>query len=213
MKRIIITITLTLIAALGALNHVQAAALVYTPPAQGLSNNFASTLGYEFTPSSPLLVYSLGFADLPSADVPSVGDGLEQPRFVGLWDSNGVLLASVTVPAGTAAPLIDRFRYQDLPTPITLAAGHTYILGAYFDRESDDHYTLNNGTLWEPGAPGRDRLFRTRPMIRVFLVPIFWRTSSGRRAVCIELPPAATSSVVASPGILVSPCPAKRRLM
>src|SRR6059036_3978960 len=128
MKHIITTITLTLSVALGTLERVQADALVYTPPAQGLSNNFASTLGYEFTPSSPLLVYSLGFADLPSAAVPSVGDGLAQPRFVGLWDSNGVLLTSVTVPAGTAAPLIDRFRYQDVPTPISLAAGHTYIL-------------------------------------------------------------------------------------
>src|SRR5437667_671283 len=139
MKKCISAITLTLAMALGALNHVQAAALVYTPPAQGLSNNFASTLGYEFTPSSPLLVYSFGFADLPSADVPSVGDGLEQPRFVGLWDSNGVLLTSVIVPGGTTARLMDRFRYQDVPTPITLAAGQTYVLGAYFNRESDDH--------------------------------------------------------------------------
>src|ERR1043165_1321412 len=109
MKHIITTITLTLTVALGTLERVQAHELVFTTtPAQDVSNNFASTLGYEFTPSSPLWVYALGFADLPSADAPSVGDGLEQPRFVGLWDSNGVLLASVTVPAGTAAPLIDR---------------------------------------------------------------------------------------------------------
>jgi len=146
MKHTIAIITLTLTVALGTLENVQADELVITTtPAQDLSNNFASTLGYEFTPSSPLWVYSLGFADLPSADVPNVGDGLAQPRFVGLWDSNGLLLTSVTVPAGTAAPVIDRFRYQDVPTPITLAAGQTYILGAYFDRESHDHYTVNNG--------------------------------------------------------------------
>jgi len=164
MKHIITTITLTLSVALGSLERVQADALVYTPPAQGLSNNFASTLGYEFTPSSPLWVYSLGFADLPSADVPSFSDGLKQPRFVGLWDSNGLLLTSVIVPAGTAAPLMDRFRYQDLPTPITLAAGQTYILGAYFNRESDDHYTVNDGTsyLTSLGA-GRSALGQTFP--------------------------------------------------
>jgi len=164
MKHIITRITLTLTVALGTLERVPADELVYTPPAQGLSNNFASTLGYEFTPSSPLWVYSLGFADLPSADVPNVGDGLEQPRFVGLWDSNGLLLASVTVPAGTAASLMDRFRYQDLSTPITLAAGQTYILGAYFNRQSDDHYTVNNGTsyLASLGA-GRSALGQTFP--------------------------------------------------
>lgn len=164
MKHVITTITLTLTVALGTLERVQAGALVYTPPAQGLSNNVASTLGYEFTPSSPLWVYSLGFADLPSADVPSFADGLEQPRFVGLWDSNGLLLASVTVPAGTAAPLMDRFRYQDLPTPITLAAGQTYILGAYFNRQSEDPYILNNGTsfLASLGA-GRSALGQTFP--------------------------------------------------
>src|SRR6266568_5849484 len=158
-------ITLTLAVALGALNHVQAAALVTTTtPAPDLSNNSASTLGYEFTPSSPLLVYSLGFADLPSADVPSVGDGLEQPRFVGLWDSNGVLLTSVTVPAGTAAPLIDRFRYQDVPTPISLAAGHTYVLGAYFNSESEDHYSVNNGTSFVASlGAGRSALGQAFP--------------------------------------------------
>src|SRR6266496_4309068 len=85
------------------LYRASAAALVSTTPAQDSLNHFGSTLGDEFTPFSALSVSGLGFADLPSADIPSVGDGLEQERFVGLWNSGGVLLTSVTILAGTAA--------------------------------------------------------------------------------------------------------------
>jgi hypothetical protein len=163
LKRIIY-IAIATAAASSLLYRASAAALVSTTPAQDRLNNFGSTLGYEFTPNSALSISALGFSDLPSANVPGVGDGLEQERFVGLWDSNGVPLTSVTVPAGTVAPLVDGFRYWSLQTPITLEAGHTYILGAYYNRESDDHYTLDNGasSLATLGL-GRSALGRTFP--------------------------------------------------
>jgi hypothetical protein len=148
----------------GLSDRAAASALVRTTPAQGTLNNFGSTLGYEFTPASAISVSALGFADLPSAKVPRVGDGLEQPQFVGLWSTSGVLLASATIPAGTAAPLIDGFRYSSLPGSISLAAGRTYILSAYYQRESDDHYTVNNGmSLLATLGQGRFALGQTFP--------------------------------------------------
>ena len=158
--------TLTAAAASGWLCRASAAALVSTTPAPEKMNNFGSTLGYEFTPVSALTVSALGFADLPSAKVLSVGDGLEQERLVTLWDSNGSLIAAVTIPAGTGAPLIDGFRYWSLQTPLSLVAGRTYILGAYYNRESDDRYTLDNGTSsLATLGPGRSALGQTFPNV------------------------------------------------
>lgn len=81
------------------------------------------TLGWAFQTSQPIQVDSLGVFD-------SNNNGLESAVGVGIWrTSDEQLLASVTIPVGTGAPLDDGFRYQSI-TPITLVAGTEYRIGA-----------------------------------------------------------------------------------
>ena len=86
---------------------------------------FNDTVGFSFTiGSSPLSVTQLGVWD-------SGNDGLDNSNQVGLWNNTGTLLASVTILSGSAAPLVDGFRYSALGLPVTLSADTTYVLGAF----------------------------------------------------------------------------------
>jgi hypothetical protein len=82
------------------------------------------TLGYEFTANTALLATDLGFFD-------SSQNGLVEAHAVGLWDAGGTLLASVVIPAGVAAPLVDQFRYVPI-APVLLMAGQSYRVGALY---------------------------------------------------------------------------------
>jgi len=83
-----------------------------------------------------ITVYQLGAFDWQ-------GDGLASPHIVTLF-SNQTAMASVTVPAGTAAPLNDGFRFVPLATPVFLAAGQ-YAVVAYQMNASDPYGDYNNG--------------------------------------------------------------------
>ncbi|HWQ92015.1 MAG TPA: LamG-like jellyroll fold domain-containing protein, partial [Clostridia bacterium] len=100
--------------------------------ALGNRNNFSGTVGTRFAVgTSALNVTALGFED---AD----GSGFNSAHQIALWDTNGTLLASVTVPAGTAAPLEGAWRYATLPSPVALLSGTTYFVGAeVFDGDGD----------------------------------------------------------------------------
>jgi autotransporter-associated beta strand protein len=67
-------------------------------------------------------VFQLGVYDYQS-------DGLAQSHVVTLFN-NQTAVASVTIPAGTAAPLMNAFRFEPLATPIYLSAGN-YSIVAY----------------------------------------------------------------------------------
>ncbi|MDD5139810.1 MAG: immunoglobulin domain-containing protein [Verrucomicrobiales bacterium] len=60
-------------------------------------------------------------------------DGFVTSHEMGIW-SNGVLIASVTMPAGTVAQFdgVYEWRWVTLPAPVTLLAGQTYTIGAQF---------------------------------------------------------------------------------
>jgi hypothetical protein len=58
------------------------------------------------------------------------GAGLTAPAEVGLWDSNGDLLASTTVPAGNAATVIGDFSFNGI-TPVTLDKLTLYYVASY----------------------------------------------------------------------------------
>src|SRR4051812_6006637 len=87
--------------------------ILYTPNVDlsaGAQNTFAGTVGgiflttYSFYPQ----VNWLGYYD-------QNGDGLANSHLVTLWDnSTQGILASATVPAGTAAPLINGYRWVQL---------------------------------------------------------------------------------------------------
>jgi hypothetical protein len=75
-------------------------------------------------------------------------DGFQIEHLIGLWQqSDGTLLASDTVSAGTVDPLLDHFRYVDT-SDITLTAGQDYVVGFYTDRSASldsftDAFNLN----------------------------------------------------------------------
>jgi len=103
--------------------------ILYTPKVDVTSlaqNSFAGTVGgiflttYSYYPQ----VNYLGYAD-------PTGAALVNSHVVTLWDnSSGAVIASATVPAGTAAPLIDGFRWVQLSSTVTLNYGSYYVIGA-----------------------------------------------------------------------------------
>ncbi len=86
--------------------------------------------GWTFALSQPISVSSLGVWDYNE-------NGLEDEHGIGLWDVTGTPLAVATIPDGTAAQLIDGFRYQDLVSPLLLMPGQ-YTLGARYN--GIDHF-------------------------------------------------------------------------
>lgn len=87
-------------------------------------------MGYRFTVgSSQLAVTSLGMFDSVFS---TNQQGLFESHQVGLWNSSGTLLASVTVGAGTTVPLTNAFRYVQLASSVLLTPGQSYTIAAAF---------------------------------------------------------------------------------
>src|SRR6476660_2232455 len=85
----------------------------------GSQNGFAGTVGgiflttYSFYPQ----VNWLGYYD-------ANGDGLANSHVVTLWDNSTLgIIATATVPAGTAAPLVNGYRWAQLSSTLTLNYG------------------------------------------------------------------------------------------
>ncbi len=93
------------------------------------------TIGFSFTPTSNIVVDSLGVEDVG-------GDGLEEAHPVGIWrDSDQTLLTSVTVPAGLAATFDSGWRFAPT-TPAALLSGVAYRIGVYRSDGSLDAYSF-----------------------------------------------------------------------
>lgn len=102
-------------------------------------------MGHSFTiTGTSVNVSALGVFDYGA-------DGLIASHLVGIYSvTNGVSTpvanASVTVPSGTAATLINGYRYQSLPTPVILGPGNYYVIvfqmNGYINHS--DPYTDNN---------------------------------------------------------------------
>lgn len=130
--------------------------------------NFTGQVGMEFTTgSSPVTVTALGRGYLP-ADT--------QPHTLSLYQaSTGALVASATVPTGTAAnPDSLGFTYQGLPSPVTLAANTSYILASsetsggdpFFDADTTVHLAsgfTDNGPAWRSGTSGAFTVYTSDP--------------------------------------------------
>lgn len=101
------------------------------------------TFGYFFTADTTSeLVTALGVWD-------EGGDGLGSSHAVGLWDENKNLLASATVPSGTAGTLDNGFRYTPI-AGVVLDPGKTYVLGAFYSPNNTD--PIAQVTIATPGA-------------------------------------------------------------
>src|SRR5689334_3496981 len=86
------------------------------------------SLGFSFTALNNITVDSLGYYNY-------TGSGFLTAHTVGIFDSNGDLLTSTTLAAGSADPLNAGFRYHSI-TPVTLAPGD-YVIAATTGGPSD----------------------------------------------------------------------------
>src|SRR5882762_4625928 len=115
-----------------ALAQTTPGSMLYTPNvslSSGPQNTFAGTVGgiflttYSFYPQ----VNWLGYYD-------QNGDGLANSHVVTLWDNSTLgVIATATVPAGTAAPLLNGYRWVQLASTVTLNYGSYYVIGAQTD--------------------------------------------------------------------------------
>ena len=82
------------------------------------------TCGWSFTVDVMIDVVALGQWD-------EGVDGLSGSADVGLWLTDGTLLASTTVPTGTAGTLVGNHRYTSI-SPLKLMTGLEYVIGSAF---------------------------------------------------------------------------------
>jgi hypothetical protein len=131
------TLTLGFCITLIASASAEANEALIKPPQeiQRLRNDITGTVGNTFAAFNRRIdmlgVYDAG------------GDGLKNPHQVALWTIGDELLASVTVPAGTEAELIDGYRYVKLSKAVTLPPG-AYRIGAFFRKGGDPFPTSND---------------------------------------------------------------------
>lgn len=91
-----------------------------------------SNHGWQFTVNELITVTHLGlYDDGYNWDDGVWGNGFRIEHPIGLWRlSDSALLASGTISAGTVNPLLDRFRYIDIPD-IALSLGEDYVIGFF----------------------------------------------------------------------------------
>ncbi len=123
-----------------------------------LDNSFAGTVGLTFNVgASNLLVTALGFYDGPNSSAANVfgytPDGLLESHDVGIFDSSGTLLTSITIPT-TGTTLLGEFRYLTLSTSITLTAGQNYTIAAQIPTINGDVFRNNDTTGASPFTLG-----------------------------------------------------------
>jgi alpha-galactosidase len=103
------------------------------------------TFGNRFTVGEDdIEVTALGYYDCNAGG--GTGDGLTNAHAVGIWDTSGNLLASKTVPAGTAGSLSNGYRYVSLDTPLVLSAGASFWLGGDTTTDTNDAFYLDRDT-------------------------------------------------------------------
>ncbi len=91
----------------------------YTNPGS-VGTNGAWSLGYEFQALQSVSVTGLAFF---------TGGGISQNHDVGLWDSNGNLLASTTITSGSPVIGTGGFLWESITSVILTAGDYYYVAG------------------------------------------------------------------------------------
>lgn len=112
---------------------------ITTTPSSVFSNTGTWTLGWSFSVNSAISVTALGAFDANS-------DGLNVAHDVGIWNAQGSLLASATVPSGTVGTLDSGYRFVSI-APLALTAGSTYYVGAVYFVNDNDGWLQDPTTL------------------------------------------------------------------
>jgi len=109
----------------------------YTNPGS-VSTNGAWSLGYEFQALQSVSVTGLAFF---------TGGGISQNHDVGLWDSNGNLLASTTITSGSPVIGTGGFLWESI-VPVILTAGDYYYVAG--ETGSDNYSYEPSGVTINP---------------------------------------------------------------
>ena len=100
-----------------------------------IPRNLDQNVGWQFDVLQAITVTGLGWYDHNQ-------DGLESAHEVGIWNHEGTLLASGTVPAGTRGLLNEIFRTVNI-APLELGIDKGYIVGGLNFRSSGDKLLAN----------------------------------------------------------------------
>ncbi len=122
------------------------------------------TMGYSFTVASPVTVSALAIFDGNS-------NGTNDNRSaapVGLWNANGSLLASASVPTDTAVN--NGWFYVNLAAPITLTPGTTYVI-AHQTYRNGERYARNGTAATDPLITIQQRLSTSTPRNGSLVMP------------------------------------------
>jgi hypothetical protein len=119
-----------------------------------------ASVGSYFTVSSPVTVEYAGIWDYNAAVLDNTSAGLAQNHLIDLWEDDSgtyTLLATATTSSGTVDPLVYGFRWVDLNNSVTLTAGNTYLLDAYYAPSSPDRiaqvtHTTDSPYIWNYDA-------------------------------------------------------------
>jgi hypothetical protein len=103
-----------------------------------VSHDSQLSLGFAFTTNQAVSVTSLGYYDENQ-------DGFLTDHEVGIFDSDGALLVSTVLAAGSGAPLIGHYRYSAIPA-IILPANSSFVIAATTFGPSDGWAYGNQGT-------------------------------------------------------------------
>ena len=96
-------------------------------------NAYWAVRGSEFSvQDADIIVTHLGYYD-------SHGDGLLESHAIGLYDAAGVLLVSLTLPAGQSAELVNGFRYLPLSEPLLLRRNQHYVIAGALGTNNKDN--------------------------------------------------------------------------
>jgi hypothetical protein len=87
-----------------------------------VSHDSQLSIGFVFTTNEAVNITSLGYYDENQ-------DGFLTDHEVGIFDSNGQLLVSTILAAGSGASLVGHYRYSSVPA-ITLAAHSSFVTAA-----------------------------------------------------------------------------------
>jgi hypothetical protein len=114
-----------------------ASVITFNPATGGTGANQGQTVGWQFNVLTPISVTNLEWYD-------STGSGLSTAHEVGIWNPAGVLLTSILIPAGAAAPLDGMFRFESI-LPINLPVGNGYIIGGQNFATNTDRLVCGSG--------------------------------------------------------------------
>jgi hypothetical protein len=136
MKLPLIPLAVVLAATLSDPAHADQSALAFDITKLWGLDGGTGVFGWQFTTHSEIQISALGIYDSFSAAY--VGDGLLEAHPIALWDISNPSspLVSGIIPDNDNATLVNGFRWVSTP-PVTLAAGHNYVVGALYPHTWD----------------------------------------------------------------------------